>query len=199
MIAWGSGQVTLTNCVITGADRGVNSDGSATVTLTNCTLDDNRIGIYGHNGPINIRNTIISNSIDSGIYNILSSPITMRYSNVWSTSGLNYRGNISNQTGLNGNLSVNPLYKNAATGSYQLQYRSPMIDAADGALAPATDLMGAPRYDDPRTTNTGIATAGGAFADMGAFEFAETASSDIDMVIGSGTGPVTGTSAIGSP
>ena len=37
--------------------------------------------------------------------------------------------------------------------------------------------MGAPRYNDPRTpVKTGVPDANGVYADMGAFEFVETAS-----------------------
>ena len=59
-----------------------------------------------------------------------------------------------------------------------------------GLLAPATDLMAAPRYDDPRTANTGIPTTGGAYADMGAYEFVETAESNIDLVVSEVQGPL---------
>ena len=75
VIAWSSGDVTITNTVIAGADRGVNSDGSAIVRLTNCTLDDNRVGIWGHGGDLVIANTIVANSLDYGIDNVLGSPI----------------------------------------------------------------------------------------------------------------------------
>jgi len=182
--------MAIINTIIAGADRGVNADGSTTVRLVNCTLDGNRVGIYGHNGTLEIDNTIIANSIDQGIYNILSSPITIRYSNVWSGSGVDYQGNISDQTGLNGNVSLDPKFADAAGGNYRLQYVSPMIDAADGTVAPATDFMEAPRYDDPRTDNTGIPTGGGAYADMGAFEFVETAESDLDLVVSEVLGPL---------
>ncbi len=189
--AWGSGTVIVENSVITGTDRGVNADGNSTVTLTNCTLDDNRIGIYGHNGELIVTNSIISNSISAGIHNILNSSITLKYSNVWSLSGSNYLGNITDRTGTDGNVSVEPRYRDTTGDSYQLDYVSPMIDAADGTAAPTTDYMGAPRYDDPRTTDTGIATAAGEFADMGAFEFVETAASPLDLIVSRVAGPAT--------
>ncbi len=49
--------------------------------------------------------------------------------------------------------------------------------------------MGAPRYDDPRTPNKGTPTGAGVYADIGAFEFVETAPSDKDLVVTSVTGP----------
>lgn len=51
--------------------------------------------------------------------------------------------------------------------------------------------MGAPRYDDPRTPNTGVPTAGGTYADMGAYEFVETAESNVDLIVSAVTGPST--------
>jgi len=178
---WDGGNVTVENTVITGTDRAVTSD-AGFVSLTNCTLDDNWIGLWPHGGgDIQMVNSIISNSGDQGVSGFGSPQV--RYSNIWSPSGDSY------QEGIDGNVSVDPLYKDADRRNYRLDYVSPMIDAADGTLAPVIDLMGAPRYDDPRTTNTGIPDAGGEYADMGAYEFVETAESPIDMVVTSIIGP----------
>jgi hypothetical protein len=46
---------------------------------------------------------------------------------------------------------------------------SPCIDAADGDAAPATDIEGHTRYDDPDTTDSGVGTI--TYADIGAYEF----------------------------
>ena len=89
----------------------------------------------------------------------------------------------------NGNISADPKYVDRQQLDYRLNYGSPAIDAADGTAAPATDFMGAPRYDDPRTANTGIATTTSAYADMGALEFAESADSDIDLIVSGVAGP----------
>jgi hypothetical protein len=188
VLAWAGGTVTVTGSVIAGCDRGVNSDGAAVVRIINSTLDDNRIGLWGHSGRLEVSNTIISNSLDAGIDNVLSSPLTLRYSDVWSALGSNYV-RMADQTGLNGNVSADPRFKDRERGNYRLDYASPAIDAADGPAAPEMDLAGSPRYDDPRTPNTGIAASDGAFADMGAYEFVETAESDVDLVVTSVVGP----------
>jgi parallel beta-helix repeat protein len=187
LMAWGSGEITSTNTVIAGADRGVNSDGSAIVRLNNCTLYDNRIGIVGHGGDLEIVNTIIANSLEYGL-DILNSSVDIGYSNVWSASGTNYHS-YPDQTGLNGNVSVDPDIVNPTGGNYRLQHVSPMIDAADGTAAPDTDFTGAPRYDDPRSDNTGLPTPGGVYADIGAYEFVETATSEIDLIVSNISGP----------
>ena len=195
VLAWG-GPVTISNSVFNGNDRAVCAHPGSTVTVTNSTLDDNRIGLLIHGGTLQVINTIVTNSSDSGIDYDSGSLASVRYTNVWVPLGsgsVNYRGT-SDRTGTNGNISVDPEYKNRQNGNYRLNYQSPGIDAADGALAPAADFMGAPRYDDPRTANTGTPTASGAYADMGAYEFVETADSNADLIVSSVTGPLSATS-----
>jgi hypothetical protein len=138
-----------------------------------------------------VANSLVTNGIETG-FQIDAGTYAFRYNDVWASphSGYtNYR-NLSDQTGINGNVSVDPKYKDSEKGNYRLKYGSPVIDAADGSVAPKTDYMGAPRYDDPRTTNTGTPTATGAFSDMGAFEFVETADSDVDLVADWVVGPL---------
>jgi hypothetical protein len=188
ILASGSGTVTITSSVIAGCDRGVNSDYAAVVRIINSTIDDNRIGIWGHAGRLDLSNTIVSNSLEAGIDNVLSSPLTIGHSDVWSEQGANYV-RMDDQTGVNGNISADPRYKDRERGNYRLNYVSRAIDAADGSVAPDADAAGAPRYDDPRTANTGTPTSTGAFADMGAYEFVETAESDLDLVVTSVIGP----------
>ncbi len=191
----GAGTMLVTNCVITGCDRGFQAglSGSASATVVNCTLDDNNVGMFFHGGTVNVANTIVAHSVQFGIANCCGSIVSsFRYCDVWSATGQNYASSqwqMPDQTGQNGNISTDPCFKNAAHGDFRLNYRSPCIDSADGTISPLTDGMGAPRYDDPRTTNTGIACIPGAFADMGAFEFVETADSQIDLIAVDVIGP----------
>lgn len=190
ILAWG-GQTTVTNTLVYDLDRGASAHPGGTLRVINSTVDDNRIGLLIHGGTLMVTNTIVSNNFQAGILQDLGSPAhKIGYSDVWNpgaTSG-NYSG-ISNATGVDGNVSVDPKFKSQDQRNYRLKYLSPVIDAADGRIAPQTDQMGAPRYDDPRTANTGIATGSGAFPDMGAFEFVETAESDLDLVVTSVSGP----------
>ncbi len=181
--------VTVSNTLIISTDRGVSAHPGGVINILNSTVDDSRIGLLLHGGTLNIANTLVSNSTEYGIlHDYLTPYYTIRYCDFWNPEGVNY-GNIPDQTGLNGNISADPLYKDRERGNYRLDYRSPAIDSADGELAPETDIMGAPRYDDPRTPNTGIPTAGGAYADMGAFEFVEDAPSNINLVVTQVDGP----------
>jgi len=72
---------------------------------------------------------------------------------------------IADQTGMNGNLSVDPLLVDLAGGDYQLTGLSPAIDAGSSLDAPLIDLLGAAR---PQNGDF----AGGPQFDIGAYEFA---------------------------
>ncbi len=63
-----------------------------------------------------------------------------------------------------GNISVNPMFVDAAGGDYRLAARSPCIDTATSSGAPATDRDGVARPKDGNHD-------GGAQVDMGAYEF----------------------------
>ncbi len=190
------GTVNATNCVVSGCDRGIQSglNGPTVVNIINCTVDDNNYGLFAHGGVMNVANTIVSDSLTAGIaYCCGSSLTTFEYCDVWSATGTYSAPNwpFPDQTGANGNISANPNFVNAAQGNYELNYGSPCINSADGAVAPLTDLTGAPCYNDPRTpVKTGVTNANGVYPDMGAFEFVETALSDVDMIVTSVTGPL---------
>jgi YD repeat-containing protein len=114
--------------------------------------------------------------------------ITIRYSDIWSSYASS--DNSLADIGQHGNFSADPKFKNRALGDYRLNYGSPCIDAADSTVAPPTDLMGAPRYSDPRTVvKAGILSSTGAYADLGPYEFVETAASDLDLIATQVSGP----------
>ena len=70
-----------------------------------------------------------------------------------------------------GNIDDNPIFVDPDDGDLSLDACSPAIDAAQGDLAPETDLFGAPRFDDPAMENRGVAPQSGVtWADMGAYE-----------------------------
>ncbi len=186
-----TGRVALENCVLRGADRALAVNPGSQVRAVNCTVDDSRIGVLVHGGALELWNSLVTGCQEAGVLQDLASPApAIRHCAFWNPAAAS--GNTSGITdpvGRDGNLAVDPRCVDAAHGDYRLQYQSPAIDAADGAAAPDTDLAGAPRYDDPRTINTGTPTPDAAFADLGALEFVETAASDFDLVIEDVSGP----------
>jgi len=74
-------------------------------------------------------------------------PPQFQFNNVFSVSGASYGGICADQTGVNGNISADPLFANAGAGDYHLLQNSPSIDAGKNTAAPvvATDLDGDPR------------------------------------------------------
>jgi hypothetical protein len=71
---------------------------------------------------------------------------------------------IDDPTGQRGNLSVDPLFRDASLGDFQLLPDSPAIDAGTPAGAPSVDFLNRPRPADGNLD-------GVAQVDMGAFEF----------------------------
>jgi len=186
---WGGGSVMVANSLLRQLDRSIWAWGGGAVHLVNCTFCDNTAGLCElGGGAILAENCIIANSARAGVIEGFS---TLRYCDVWTSipGAENYEGQTPDQTGLNGNISTDPRFKNAAQGDYRLNYRSACIDSGDGLAAPSADAMGAPRYDDPRTANTGLSCTNGAYADMGAFEFVETADSMFDVIALDVSGP----------
>ena len=179
---------TIVNSVLRNTDRAIWDHGTGTfVQVINCTLDQNLVGVDQHdNGAtLTVQNSIIANSIQGS-----SLDFSVNFSNcdLWSSYGAS--ANPSGVIGSNGNVSADPKFVNEAQQDYRLNYGSPCIDAASGALAPPSDFAGDPRYNDPRTSpKTGLPDALGNYPDMGAFEFVETAPSDVDLVVSSVSSP----------
>jgi hypothetical protein len=107
-------------------------------------------------------NNIICNALSGGgLYQEASGGCgTISYNNVWGNIGGNYVG-FGNQTGLEGNISQDPLFVNPSAYNYHLQFPSPCINAGDPAFVGEpgeTDIDGDPRVAYGRV-------------DMGADEF----------------------------
>jgi RHS repeat-associated protein len=191
-----AGSTAISNSLFTDTDRAVVSSlGGTAISIVNCSFDNNVIGIFAHaGGSFTATNCMLTSSSQIGI-DTDSGPQAISYSDVWSTvaGSVNYSG-MTDPTGTDGDISADPNYVNAAQGDYRLNYLSPAIDAGNGAVSPSTDMMGDPRYNDPRTTvKKGVPDANGNYPDMGAYEFVERAASNLDMIVTSVTGPASAT------
>ncbi len=77
-----------------------------------------------------VANNIITDAINGpGVY-LYQTTMDFRYNNLWNNFGGNYEG-ISDQTGLNGNVSINPLFVNPDNNDFHLQAISPCINTGD--------------------------------------------------------------------
>lgn len=143
--------------------------------------------------PVIVNNTLVgnqsSNGMGSGMYffsyssspialfnNVISVPTgqTAVYcvntvpaftsNDVYAPQGTGYSGLCTDQTGLNGNISANPLFVN--NGNSRLKGGSPAIDAGDNSAPnlPTKDFAGNPRIVNGNDGPTAI-------VDMGAYEF----------------------------
>jgi len=141
---------------------------SASPVVINNTIVGNSTGIRVNNyNPASIQifrnNLIHGNGIGLDLNNAISVNNPLWQNNLVSGNNTDYR-NIPNQTGINGNISGDPLFKDAAAKNFRLQAGSPAIDAGNNLLAPPDDFDGAPRPFD--------GTGDGVFAvDIGAFEY----------------------------
>jgi parallel beta-helix repeat protein/putative cofactor-binding repeat protein len=128
--------------------------------LVNNTIADNDAqegsGIFadGFDAQTELVNNIIvakegQIALFCGGFNDPNTPI-IRFNNVFSPQGMAYGGICPDKTGMDGNISADPLFVDPANGNYHLQPNSPAIDAGDNSAPdlPATDFDGDPRILD---------------------------------------------------
>jgi parallel beta-helix repeat protein len=100
-----------------------------------------------------------------GDFNDLNPPI-FKFNNIFSPSGTAYDGICTDQTGINGNISVDSLFVEPANGNYHVQLGSPVIDTGDNAAPelPDKDIDGDQRITDGDGDSVAV-------VDMGVDEF----------------------------
>jgi hypothetical protein len=139
----------------TGGGGGLFAEVQIAATIVNCTFSDNGSpeggGIDFRQGDLNIHNTIIGFSDQGGSVSFRgNNNITISYSDFYGNIGGDWFGPIADLLGVNGNISLDPMFVDHASGDCRLNGTSPCIDAGD-PLSP----------NDPDST----------IADMGAFYF----------------------------
>jgi parallel beta-helix repeat protein len=95
--------------------------------------------------------------------NFVSTSPIFKTNDVVSASGSPYGGLCTNQTGLNGNISADPLFVNGDAGDFHLKTGSPAIDAGTDGGTPVADFDGVTRPLDGNGDGTAV-------IDIGAFE-----------------------------
>jgi hypothetical protein len=148
-----------------------------TIADNNATLNGSGIYAYILGARTELTNNIIvAKTGQASLYCVFfdygTAPI-IRFNNIFSAGGMAYAGECPDMTGIDGNISVDPLFTNPAQGDYHLQLGSLSIDAGDNQTPnlPDTDLDGDPRILDGDGNGT-------ATIDMGVDEFLAPPSSD---------------------
>lgn len=107
----------------------------------------------GFDAETSLRNNILVGAGETAVvmcgdFNDLNPPI-MRYNDVFHVDGgPAYGGFCSDQTGLNGNVSVDPLFVDVSIGDFHLRPESPVVDAGENEDAPPIDIDGDHRPAD---------------------------------------------------
>jgi CARDB/Right handed beta helix region len=192
LIALTGSAVTLTSDMFVQNLTGLQFEAGSTDTVVNNTIDGNSIfGVILDSPTATLVNNLITNSGNTGVYQRGQTNLTMNFNDVFNPVATN--GNYSGLTAPSGNLSVDPKYFNAAEGQYELHPGSPVEDAgtsvvSPGVPAPATDILGDPRFKDPNLPGRGD----GSGYDMGAIEVQQVATSNVDLATTTVSGPATG-------
>ena len=183
---------TITGNLASYGGGGICCDYDSSPTISNNTITGNTAsydggGIYcDYNSSPTILNTIVAfnSSGIGGRYGLVTPGL--RSNCVYGNAEYNY-SNLTDPTGTDGNISVDPSFVRTPSagsdgqwatadddlGDLHLKPGSPCIDAGDNNAVPAwvlTDLDGLLRFvDDPATPDTGLGTA--PIVDMGAYEY----------------------------
>jgi serine protease len=136
--------------------------------IANNTIVQNSVGVrvdarVSTSTQLYANNIIVANDVGLQVDFLIPGNEPTWMNNLVFNNTINYSG-IADQTGLNGNISVDPQF--VSTRNFQLQSTSPAIDAGTLSVPnlPPTDFAGNPRVVDGDGD-------GSALPDMGAFEF----------------------------
>ncbi len=141
---------SLTDCTFAGNAAGWGGGGvslsNSPASLTNCTFYGNSTesegaGVYCSNSSPTLDNTIIAFSTQGEAVYCLSGDPALTCCDIYGNAGGDYVDCISGDNGVNGNISLDPLFCDAAHDEFTLRSDSPC--APYSAPNPSCDLIGA--------------------------------------------------------
>lgn len=152
----GAGGATVVNCTIFNCSSNnmggaVYVDKDCSASFINCTLSGN-VADDGSGfrlvdaGTVTLLNTIITKGGPDAAF-AGTGTVEISYSNIFGHRAGDWTGPVGGQLGVNGNLSVDPLFVDAAGGDLHLSYGSPCCDVGDESTpgVPDKDVEGDPR------------------------------------------------------
>ncbi len=156
------------------ASNGALYNSGASPVFTNCIFDSNftaasPYGLYSDGGNPQLVNCVVYNdqlfcSSAQSSQIVISNSIIGGNSGIAGSATVTYSCLPVARTGT-GNIYGDPMFVDVQAGDFRLRTGSPCIDKANGAVAPALDFDGKPRFDYPTIGNVDQM-----FADIGAFE-----------------------------
>ena len=128
LLVLGERQITIKNCLFYDFNEyAILARNKFQLTVQSCTIDKNGIGGIlvedCNSASLTIKDSIITNNPDNGIYNDGTANVTSIYNNVWN-NGTNYNG----VTPGIGSISKDPHYTTGRLGNYYLSFLSPSVD-----------------------------------------------------------------------
>jgi parallel beta-helix repeat protein len=170
-----TGQRIISNTAYHNVTAGINVEGGSTgATVENNISVDNGIKSPRTHSDIRIEHgSTAGTTVDYDLV-YLTVPDTVM---IWDSVSYSSLAAFQNASGQESHgIYADPRWFNAAGGDFRLRPGSPAIDSANSGVSgePDTDVLGAPRFDDPGTANTGIGPI--TFADRGAYEFQQGSS-----------------------
>ena len=136
-----------------GGTTGINLLVNNTIVGNVASVSHSGVHVSGFDARQQVFNNIIAVGSGPALFcenaASVSSP-TLNSNNMYSAQGAAYGGTCTDQTGINGNISADPRFTDAAAGDYRLIVGSPAIDTGSPAapILPPTDFAGGARVLD---------------------------------------------------
>jgi hypothetical protein len=128
-----------------------------TATITACTFfgnsatDGSAVSIWSDSGPVSIENSIIAYGLRGNAVDVWEGCVEISCTNIYGNEGGDWTGCLAGELGVNGNISVNPLFCDADIEDFGLAALSDCLPANNvcGSSSARTDRAAARRRGSP--------------------------------------------------